>query len=466
MLKTIRLLSEVLLVTYHSGPELAAKKAKERVGPYIRMYLKGLVFWALIAILSPIPFLILGIIGGWRWLSALSGILWAVWAFFLLVWALPIGVLIEILTGGIKGSGQRYIRWVSGVIVVGLCISLYASIVPIKANLPMFFVLIVGSLILGILNAWIFSRKVITTVVSIIFVLLTLSFFFPMSFETLGEKISEIDVSTAEPERLYITQDSIERGEIKFFRPDGKPRVWYYRTEDGKFELFNRKGSHPIYKKKLKPVTTDIVSQIENQFKAEAERRIQEEQRRREEAERLARREAEQQREAFLNRYLSNRSFVNRPDSQEVAVLVIDEQNRVNLDITQKIASLLKIKRFNITSSLFSGKFVSDGMFERIFNGSAGDVSNLELPKHSDYIILGKKSVNFTENPDLMDVLTAHAAIEIHVIYARTGTVVDSFNVSEVGAGFSKPNAESIAMERIFKKLEERKMDIIRKIEA
>lgn len=105
-------------------------------------------------------------------------------------------------------------------------------------------------------------------------------------------------------------------------------------------------------------------------------------------------------------------------------------------------------------------------MFERVFNGSAGDVSSLELPKHSDYIILGKKFVNFTENPDLLNVLTAHAAIEIHVISARTGIVVDSFNVSEVGAGFSKSNAESMAMERIFKKLEERKMDIIRKIEA
>jgi len=105
-------------------------------------------------------------------------------------------------------------------------------------------------------------------------------------------------------------------------------------------------------------------------------------------------------------------------------------------------------------------------MFERIFNGSASDVSSLELAKYSDCIILGKKFVNFTENPDLLNVLTAHAAIEIRVVIARTGTVIDSFNVSEVGAGFSKPTAESMAMERIFKKLEERKMDIIRKIEA
>jgi hypothetical protein len=455
--KTIKLLYETILY----GAEEIGKKAK----PYASFYIKGLVLLFLVAFIFPLFVLVLGIIVDSRWLTASAGILWALLAFLLLLMASPIGILIEILIGGIKGSGQRYIRFASGAIVAGLCISLYASIVPIKANLPMFFLLIVASLILGILNGWIFSRKVITTVVSIIFILLTLSFFFPKSFENLGEKISEIDISTIEPEGLYITYDSIERGEIKFFRPDGKPRVWYYRTKDGKIELFNRKGYHPIYKEKLKPVTPEIILQIEDQFKAEAERRIQEERRRKEEAERLARKQAEQQREAFLNRYLLNRSFINSPDSQEVAVLVIDEENRVNHHITQKIVSLLKTKGFNITSSLFSDKFVSDGMFERIFIGSADVVSSLELPKHSDYIILGKKSVNFTENPDLLNVLTAHATIEIHVISARTGSVIDSFNVSEVGAGFSKSNAENLAIESIFKKLEERKMDIIRKIE-
>lgn len=456
--KTIRLLYETILF----GAEETGKKAK----PYASFYIKGLLMLALITFIFPLFVLILGIIGDWRWLRASAGILYALLAFLLSLMASPIGILIESLTGGIKGSGQRYIKWASGVIVTGLCVSLFTSIIPVKANLPMFFILIVASLILGILNAWIFSRKVITALVSIIFIALILSFYFPITFETLGEKISEIDVSTGEPERIYITQNSLERGEIKFFRPDGKPRVWYHRTEDGRYELFNRKGYHPIFKDKLKPVTPDIVSQIKNQFKAEAERRIQEERRRQEEAERLARQQAEQQREAFLNRYLLNRSFINRPDSQEIAVLVIDEHNRANHDITQKIASLIKTKRFNITSSLFSGKFVSDGMFERIFNGSAGDVSSLELAKHSDYLILGKKSVNFTENPELLNVLTAHSAIEIHVISARTGTVIDSFNVSEVGAGFSKSTAESMAMERIFKKLEERKIDIIRKIET
>ncbi len=456
--KTIRLLYE----TIRLGAEETGKKAK----PYASFYIKGLMLLAMTTFVFPLFVLILGIIGDCGWLRAFAGILYALLAFLLLLSASPIGILIESLTGGIKGSGQRYIKWALGVIVVGLCVSLFASIIPIKANLPMFFILIVASLILGILNAWIFGRKVITTLVSIIFIILILSFYFPTTFETLGERISDIDISVAKPKKIDITYEDLKKGKSVFFDSKGRPRVWYYKTKEGVFELFDNKGAHPIYKEKLRPIDANVVNEIENQLRADFERKIQEEQRKKEEAERLARQQAEQQREAFLNNYLLSRSFINRPDSQEVAVLVIDEDNRVNHDITQKIASLLKTKRFNITSSLFSGNFVSDGMFERIFKGSAGDVNSLELPKHSDYIILGKKFVNFTENPDLLNVLTAHVFIEIHVVSTRTGTVADSFNVSEVGAGFSKPNAESIAMERIFKKLEERKMDIIRKIEV
>lgn len=466
MLKTIKLLFEVLLETLRFGSEQAAKKVKEKVGPYIRLYFRGLLFLLLITFLSPIPFLIIGIVGDWRWLIALTGMWWALWTFILLIVAVPIGILIESLTSGIKGSGQRYVKRVSGIFLVGLYISLFASVVPIKANISMLPLLIVAAIILGILNVWFFSRKVIAPLVSVIFIALFLSFYFPTTFETLGEKISNIDISMGEPERLSITCESIEKQEIKFFRPDGKPKVWYYRRGDGSFELFNRKGHHPIYKEKLKPVTADVIPQLEKQLKADAERRVKEEQRKREEALRLDQQKQEEAKrveeqraardhENFLNRYLLSRSFLNRPESQEVAVLVIDEGNRVSQDIGQKIASLLKTKGFIVTASLFTGYFVSDGIFEKIFKGEAGEFRKLELSKHSDLLILGKRSVNFTENPDMHNMISARVSVEIHVISGKTGSIEDSFTLSEVGAGFSGVSAEGMAVERIVKNLVE-----------
>jgi hypothetical protein len=277
--KAIKLLFETLI--------LGAKVAVEKAKPYANLYIKGLIWLILIAILSPIPFLIIGIIADWKWLIALTGIWWALWTFLLMLMALPIGILIESLTGGIKGSGQRYIKLVTGILIIGLCISLFASIIPVKENFAMFPLLIVAAIILGLLNAWLFSRKVITPLVSIIFIALLLSFFFPTTFKILGDKISGIDVPMAEPKRLYPTYESIEKGEFKFFRPDYKPRIWYYKTEDGRFELFDKEGPHPTYKEKLIPVTPDIVPQIMKQLKEDAERKTQDERRERKEAERI-----------------------------------------------------------------------------------------------------------------------------------------------------------------------------------
>lgn len=284
--KTIRLLYETI--------RFGAKETGEKAKPYAKLYIKGLLLIALIAIFSPIPFLTIGIIEDWRWLIALTGMWWALWTFLLLIAASPIGILIESLTRGVKGSGQRYIKRASGISLVPLCISLFASIIPIKANLAMLPLLILSAIILGILNVWFFSRKVITFIVSIIFITLTLSFIFPATFSILGEKMRDIDISMAEPKRLYPTYESIEKGEFKFFRPDDKPRVWYYKTEDRKFELYDREGPHPVYKEKLKPVTPDIVKQIMKQLKEDAERKAQEERRKKEEAERLEKQKREE----------------------------------------------------------------------------------------------------------------------------------------------------------------------------
>jgi len=266
--KTIKLLFQTLGL----GTEVIVKEVK----PYAKLYTKGLLWLAMIAVLSPIPFLIIGITLDLRWLIALTGIWWALWAFLLLIMALPIGILIESLTDGIKGSGHRYIKRVGGILLVGLCISLFASLFPVKENLSTLPFLVLAAIILGILNVWFFSRKVISFLVSIIFIVLILSFYFPTTFKILGENISGIDISLAEPKRLYPTYESIEKGEFKFFRPDDKPRVWYYKVEDRRFELFDREGPHPTYKEKLKPVTPDIVPQIMKQLKEDAERKAEE----------------------------------------------------------------------------------------------------------------------------------------------------------------------------------------------
>ena len=61
MIREILKAISLLFNTFRFGAEEAGKKAK----PYAKLYIKGLLLLVSIAILLPIPLLIIGIIGGW-----------------------------------------------------------------------------------------------------------------------------------------------------------------------------------------------------------------------------------------------------------------------------------------------------------------------------------------------------------------------------------------------------------------
>lgn len=471
ILKTIRLLFD----TCRFGAETALKKAK-RPAQY---YIKGLIVLALVSIFPPFLLLIIGILCGWNWLTALTGLWWAFCSFLLLLAVSPIGLLIETLTSGVKGSGQRYIKRASNIFLGGLCVSLFASLIPVKTNISMLPLLILSAIIPAVLNVWFFKRKIIAPIVSVIFIAIILSFFFPSGFESIKEKVGNMDMSMVEPERISITYEDIKDQKIKFFQPNGEPKVWYYKGENGWIEIYNRKGFHPIYKVMLKPVTGDIALQIEKQYKYEEQRKSEEllikerqhreEEKRREdqraaqereallkkqeEARKLEEQRKAQEHEARLNRYITSRSVSNQHEITDVAIIVVNENNSIDYQTANRLSLQLKSNGFNVYPSFFTQAFVDDGMFERIFRGDAGKTAELELATFVDSIFMGKKEVSFKNNSDLQDIITTRINVEVNIISAESGMVKDSFLTSEIGAGFSKNNAEEEVMERVQKTL-------------
>jgi hypothetical protein len=77
------------------------------------------------------------------------------------------------------------------------------------------------------------------------------------------------------PKRIDYDHISIER--IVFFDPStAEPKVWYFKTDDGRFDFFDGPGYHPQYREKLQPITPDIVAQIRKQLKSDAEKMAEE----------------------------------------------------------------------------------------------------------------------------------------------------------------------------------------------
>lgn len=130
------------------------------------------------------------------------------------------------------------------------------------------------AVILSVLGILPFFRVFTGSITFVAFIIHIVSLFLPVNIGTaIQEKISDACFYVVAPKRVTISYESIKKGEVEFFRKDGKPKVWYYKKEDGTFELFNGEGHHPTYEVKLKPVTREIITIIEKQLdKDEKER--------------------------------------------------------------------------------------------------------------------------------------------------------------------------------------------------
>jgi hypothetical protein len=100
---------------------------------------------------------------------------------------------------------------------------------------------------------------------------------FPESFERLAGSPGQFDSVLAgmlkrgadfasSPSTLeFRTLQEFER--YRFFDQNREPLVWYFRGEDGHYELFNGPGVHPRNAQVLKPITPVVVAEVENRLR-------------------------------------------------------------------------------------------------------------------------------------------------------------------------------------------------------
>ena len=142
---------------------------------------------------------------------------------------------------------------------------------------------------------------------------------------------------------------------------------------------------------------------------------------------------------------------------QEFTVLLTNENNKIDWVLSHKIISIVKQKGFSVgTSPILTESFVKSGKYDRIFKGSPVEVTASGLAGHIGRLILGKKSASFIESSEYEGLITATVSVEIHIISAKSGTIEDSFAVTDKGAGYTKSKAEEKALENILKSLSKR----------
>ena len=152
--------------------------------------------------------------------------------------------------------------------------------------------------------------------------------------------------------------------------------------------------------------------------------------------------------------YVLNDSFKNKKGSNEMAVLIINADNSINADLSQKIAAIYKNgKGYNTTTSLLSTQFITDGLFIKVFNGEKFDFAKQKIKGYADFLCLGKLTTEITNSSVSTNMLEAALNLELKIVNTSNGAAINSFSKNKKGIGFSKQQAIEVATENIINDL-------------
>lgn len=165
-----------------------------------------------------------------------------------LVLATPIGFVF---------AGKKYTIFVTSFAVFQLFSTLVIWLTPMPVNLNVLFALTMSGFLLAMINSLATEMKAIRLATTVIFCAILASLYFPTTrahFERLIEEVNE-------PKLLQINKGDIPSGKVRFYL-QGQPAVWYFVTPEGKYELFDNKGHHDIYKDRLLPITETVINRL------------------------------------------------------------------------------------------------------------------------------------------------------------------------------------------------------------
>ncbi len=142
--------------------------------------------------------------------------------------------------------------------------------------------------------------------------------------------------------------------------------------------------------------------------------------------------------------------------THDIALLIVNDDNTINWNISHKIAALLRKKGKSVTVP-FSDSFVSEGSFEQIFQGNPKAADQAGLLRHGHYAVLGKITGSFVkQSEDLLNLITAKTGLEIHAVDSKTGIIANSVQFKANGVGGDKEKAQDLALQRILKDVEQK----------
>lgn len=152
--------------------------------------------------------------------------------------------------------------------------------------------------------------------------------------------------------------------------------------------------------------------------------------------------------------YILNDNIKNTKTSNEMAVLILNQDITVNAIMSQRVASLYNNNKGYVTStSILSNQFIKDGFFEKLYNGEKFNFSKQKINKYVDYLCLGKLSTIVNISNVSENMFQATVTLELRIVNTLNGGSINNISKYKSGIGFTKQQAIEVAEDAIINDL-------------
>lgn len=146
---------------------------------------------------------------------------------------------------------------------------------------------------------------------------------------------------------------------------------------------------------------------------------------------------------------LDKKSFVNTESDTEIGVISVNNRKEMDRDFAQMLVNALQAKEYRATAAIFSTDFVKKGLFDKIFAGDFIQLKYQDFDEVIDFLCLSKVESKRELEKNAYEMQVVEVTVNFKILSAKKGDIVDSFSLTEKGAGFSLEQAEKTAINQI-----------------
>lgn len=158
-------------------------------------------------------------------------------------------------------------------------------------------------------------------------------------------------------------------------------------------------------------------------------------------------------------------SQISHPFKREGISVLIANDNRIDWDLTQRIALMIKGNQYPVISpKVIVENSISSGQLRYAFNDDANSILRFAKQSSAALLIVGIQSMEYKSNPELDGLITVNTCLSIRVFSLNLKTIEDSFSLSGTGAGYTKKDAKNLSIKNLMDKLPPRLKECLENI--